>query len=145
MDGQRFDALARKVAAGANPAGAVPVGSRDAVAGCRRDRREGCAMTTKRSLIAIVLAVAVGLGLLGLGSHGTAAAAPTTRPAETLCAVQGGAFIELGGLAYVCLLPGPGDDGQIRAAAGVCEGAYRGSLFVAVENAAYVCVLPAPA
>ena len=102
-------------------------------------------MTTKRSLVATVLAVAVGLGLLGLGSRSAAAAPPTTRPAEAVCEAGGGTFADPGGQAYVCVA-GPGEAfraGQVRAASQVCEAAYRGALFVSVGNTAYACVVPA--
>ena len=100
----------------------------------------------KRIVVAIALAVAVGLGLLGLGSHSTAAAPPTTRPAEALCEAHGETFIDLGGLAYVCLA-GTGESfgaGQVRAASQVCEAVYQGQFFVATENTIYTCVRPPP-
>jgi hypothetical protein len=54
---------------------------------------------------------------------------------------QGGTFIDLGGLAYVCLLPTGASERDIRQAERTCERA-GGELFVAVGNVAYACVLP---
>ncbi len=54
---------------------------------------------------------------------------------------QGGTFIDLGGLAYVCLLPTGASERDIRKAERTCERA-GGELFVAVGNVAYACVLP---
>ncbi len=61
--------------------------------------------------------------------------------AERQCEKNDGAFIDLGGLAYVCLLPTEASQKDIRQAERTCERA-GGELFVAVGNAAYACVLP---
>ncbi len=61
--------------------------------------------------------------------------------AERLCERNNGTFIDLGGLAYVCLLPTGATDKEIRQAERLCE-RQGGALFVAVGNVAYACVLP---
>ena len=61
--------------------------------------------------------------------------------AERQCEKQDGVFVDLGGLAYVCLLPTGASERDIRKAERTCERA-GGELFVAVGNAAYACVLP---
>ncbi len=64
------------------------------------------------------------------------------KQAERQCEKQqGGTFIDLGGLAYVCLLPTGASEKDIRKAERTCERA-GGELFVAVGNVAYACVLP---
>ncbi|MDP9071574.1 MAG: hypothetical protein M3N68_09910 [Actinomycetota bacterium] len=61
--------------------------------------------------------------------------------AERLCERNDGSFIDLGGLAYVCLLPTGATEKEIRQAERLCE-RQGGDLFVAVGNVAYACVLP---
>ena len=61
--------------------------------------------------------------------------------AERLCERNNGGFIDLGGLAYVCLLPTGATEREIRQAERLCE-RQGGDLFVAVGNVAYACVLP---
>lgn len=61
--------------------------------------------------------------------------------AERLCERNNGVFIDLGGLAYVCLLPTGATENEIRQAERLCE-RQGGDLFVAVGNVAYACVLP---
>lgn len=61
--------------------------------------------------------------------------------AERLCETNNGSFIDLGGLAYVCLLPTGATEPEIRQAEQLCQ-AQGGALFVAVGNVAYACVLP---
>ena len=63
------------------------------------------------------------------------------RQAERQCERNNGAFVNLGGLAYVCLLPTGANEREIRQAERTCERA-GGDLFVAVGNVAYACVLP---
>ncbi len=61
--------------------------------------------------------------------------------AERQCERNDGAFIDLGGLAYVCLLPTEADERDIRQAERLCQ-RQGGALFVAAGNLAYTCVLP---
>ena len=61
--------------------------------------------------------------------------------AERLCERNNGTFIDLGGLAYVCLLPTGATEKEIDRAERLCE-RQGGDLFVAVGNVAYACVLP---
>ncbi len=61
--------------------------------------------------------------------------------AERLCERNNGAFIDLDGLAYVCLLATGASEREIRQAERLCE-RQGGALFVAVGNLAYACVLP---
>lgn len=61
--------------------------------------------------------------------------------AERLCENNHGTFIDLDGLAYVCLLPTGATVKEIRQAQRLCE-RQGGALFVAVGNVAYACVLP---
>ena len=61
--------------------------------------------------------------------------------AERQCEKDDGAFVDLGGLAYVCLLPTAASEMDIRRAERTCERA-GGDLFVAVGNVAYACLLP---
>ena len=63
------------------------------------------------------------------------------RQAERLCERNNGTFIDLGGLAYVCLLPTGASQREIERAERICE-RQGGALFVAVGNVAYACVLP---
>ena len=63
------------------------------------------------------------------------------KQAERLCERNNGTFIDLGGLAYVCLLPTGATEKEIRQAERLCE-RQGGDLFVAVGNVAYACVLP---
>lgn len=92
-------------------------------------------------------------GLMLAGTAGPAAAhhkadhkgGPPARvvkaQAERLCERNNGSFIDLGGLAYVCLLPTGATEKEIRQAERLCE-RQGGDLFVAVGNVAYACVLP---
>ncbi len=61
--------------------------------------------------------------------------------AERLCERNNGAFVDLGGLAYACLLPTGATEKEVRQAERLCE-RQGGDLFVAVGNVAYACVLP---
>ena len=61
--------------------------------------------------------------------------------AERQCEKNDGAFVDLGGLAFVCLLPAEAREKDIRQAERICERA-GGELFVAVGNVAFACVLP---
>ena len=61
--------------------------------------------------------------------------------AERLCERNNGAFIDLDGVAYVCLLATGASEREIRQAERLCE-RQGGALFVAVGNLAYACVLP---
>ena len=63
------------------------------------------------------------------------------KQAERLCEKNNGAFIDLGALVYVCLLPTGANEREIRQAERLCE-KQGGDLFVAVGNVAYACVLP---
>ena len=103
-----------------------------------------------RKRLLVTLAVS---GLLLAGTAGPAAAhhkaghkgGPPAKvvkaQAERLCERNNGTFIDLGGLAYVCLLPTGATDREIRQAERLCE-RQGGALFVAVGNVAYACVLP---
>lgn len=76
------------------------------------------------------------------GHDGGPPARVVTAQAERQCErQQDGTFIDLGGLAYVCLLPTGASERDIRKAERTCERA-GGELFVAVGNVAYACVLP---
>ena len=103
----------------------------------------------RRRLLA-TLAVA---GLMVAGTAGPAAAhhkaghgggppAHVVRgQAERLCERNNGLFVDLGGLAYACVLPTGATEREIRQAERLCE-RQGGALFVAVGNVAYACVLP---
>lgn len=60
--------------------------------------------------------------------------------AERLCEKEGGLFVDLGGIAYACVLPTQASDKDIRKAQALCD--RQGGLFVSVGNVAYACVLP---
>ncbi|MBA2498028.1 MAG: hypothetical protein H0V33_13220 [Acidimicrobiia bacterium] len=60
---------------------------------------------------------------------------------ERNCERNNGAFIDLGGLAFVCLLPTGANEREIRQAERLCQRS-GGALFVAVGNVAFACVLP---
>lgn len=76
------------------------------------------------------------------GHAGGPPSSVVVKQAERQCEKQqGGTFIDLGGLAYVCLLPTGASEKDIRRAERTCERA-GGDLFVAVGNVAYACVLP---
>jgi len=86
------------------------------------------------------------LGMAGLLLAATAGPAladgptPTNTPRQ-ICPTTSGAFIDLGGLANVCLLPTAATEADIRQAELLC--AQRGGqLFLAVGDIAYACVLP---
>ena len=99
----------------------------------------------KRSIFVFSLAAVISLGALSMSTRSATAAPPDFLPAEQLCErSHDGDFVDLGELAYVCLVQGPegANAGQIRAAEAVCENVYNGALFVAVGNRAYACVLP---
>ena len=61
--------------------------------------------------------------------------------AEKLCEKNNGLFVDLGGLAYACVLPTGATQKEIRQAEKLCE-REGGALFVAVGNVAYACLLP---
>ncbi|MDQ3897702.1 MAG: hypothetical protein M3326_10770 [Actinomycetota bacterium] len=76
------------------------------------------------------------------GGHGGGPPAHVVKgQAERLCEKNNGAFIDLGSLAYVCLLPTGATEKEIRKAERLCE-RQGGDLFAAVGNVAYACVLP---
>jgi len=75
------------------------------------------------------------------GHKGGPPAHVVKKQAERLCERNNGAFIDLGGVAYVCLLPTGATEREIRQAERLCE-RQGGDLFVAVGNVAYACVLP---
>ena len=103
-----------------------------------------------RRRLLVTVAVA---GLMLAGAAGPAAAhhksghdggPPVNRvkaQAERVCERNNGSFIDLGGLAYVCLLPTGATEKEVRQAERLCE-RQGGDLFVAVGNVAYACVLP---
>lgn len=66
---------------------------------------------------------------------------PKTAKAERLCERNNGVFIDLDGVAYVCLLATGASEREIRQAERLCQ-RQGGALFVAVGNLAYACVLP---
>ncbi len=82
-----------------------------------------------------------GLMIVGTGAPALAAEADTNAEAGTLCAANNGAFIDLDGLAYVCLLPTAATEPEVDQADVLC-GEHDGVLFVAVGNVAWACVLP---
>jgi len=75
------------------------------------------------------------------GHDGGPPASKVKAQAERLCERNNGSFIDLGGLAYVCLLPTGATEKEVRQAERLCE-RQGGDLFVAVGNVAYACVLP---
>ena len=103
-----------------------------------------------RRRLLVTLAVA---GLMVAGTAGPAAAhhkaghgggppAHVVRgQAERLCERNNGLFVDLGGLAYACVLPTGATEREIRQAERLCE-RQGGALFVAVGNVAYACLLP---
>ena len=103
-----------------------------------------------RKRLLVTLAVS---GLLLAGTAGPAAAhhkaghkgGPPAHvvkaKAERLCEKNNGTFIDLDGLAYVCLLATGASEREIRQAERLCE-RQGGALFVAVGNLASACVLP---
>ncbi len=81
------------------------------------------------------------VGVMLAGASPALAAKPSQNAkAERLCEKEGGLFIDLGGLAYACVLPTAASDGDIRKAQALC--ARQGGLFAAVGNVVYACVLP---
>ncbi|MFN2506491.1 MAG: hypothetical protein ABR540_20145, partial [Acidimicrobiales bacterium] len=84
----------------------------------------------------------IALGVVGLllATLGAPASAKNVD-AQGLCERRNGSFIDLDGLAYVCLLPTAATKGEIRQAGRLCT-ERNGVLYVAVGNAAYACVLP---
>ncbi len=92
-----------------------------------------------RRLIA-TLGVA-GLMLAGAASPALAKKPSSTAKAERMCERNNGTFIDVGGLAYACVLPTGATEREIKQAARQCK-KQGGALFVAVGNVAYACVLP---
>lgn len=102
----------------------------------------------RRTLATLVVA-----GLMIAGTAGPAAAhhksghkgGPPSHKvraqAEKLCERNNGLFVDLGGLAYACVLPTAASEKEIRQAERLCE-KEGGALFVAVGNVAYACLLP---
>jgi len=98
--------------------------------------------------LAILGVVGLMLGIAGpaAGHHNAGhSGGPPDRggnaQAERLCERNNGVFIDLDGLAYVCVLPTAATGNEIRQAARLCE-RQGGVLFVAVGNLVYTCVLP---
>lgn len=75
------------------------------------------------------------------GHSGGPPAHVVNNQAERLCERNNGTFIDLDGVAYVCLLATGASEREIRQAERLCE-RQGGALFVAVGNLAYACVLP---
>jgi len=75
------------------------------------------------------------------GHKGGPPAHVVKKQAERLCERNNGTFIDLDGVAYVCLLPTAATEKKIRQAERLCE-RQGGALFVAAGNVAYACVLP---
>ena len=75
------------------------------------------------------------------GHKGGPPAHVVKKQAERLCERNNGTFVDLGALAYVCLLPTGATEKEIDRAERLCE-RQGGDLFVAVGNVAYACVLP---
>lgn len=61
--------------------------------------------------------------------------------AERLCERNNGGFVDLGALAYACVLPTGATEAEVQQADRLCD-REGGALFVAVGNVAYACVLP---
>ena len=82
-------------------------------------------------------------GLMLAGAAGPALAHKPDKPskAERMCEKNNGTFIDLDGIAYVCLLATGANEREIRQAARECK-KQGGALFVAAGNVAYACVLP---
>ncbi|MCA1672873.1 MAG: hypothetical protein LC799_11960, partial [Actinobacteria bacterium] len=95
-----------------------------------------------RGLPALRRRLLIALGVVGLllATLGAPASAKNVD-AQGLCERRNGSFIDLDGLAYVCLLPTAATKGEIRQAGRLCT-ERNGVLYVAVGNAAYACVLP---
>lgn len=95
------------------------------------------------AMAGMLLAAAAGPALAHhkSGHAGGPPAHVVVKQAERQCERNSGTFIDLGGLAYVCLLPTGASERDIRMAERTCERA-GGDLFVAVGNVAYACVLP---
>ncbi len=94
--------------------------------------------------MAAMLLAATGGPALAHHRSGHAGGPPTDKvvaQAERQCEKQDGVFVDLGDLAYACLLATDANEREIRKAERTCERA-GGELFVAVGNAAYACVLP---
>ncbi len=75
------------------------------------------------------------------GHKGGPPAHVVKKQAERLCERNNGTFIDLDGVAFVCLLPTGATEREIRQAERLCE-RQGGDLFVAVGNVAFACVLP---
>lgn len=82
-----------------------------------------------------------GVMFAGMASPALAKGKPAQNAkAERACEKEGGLFIDLGGIAYACVLPTQASDKDIRKAQALCG--RQGGLFVSVGNVAYACVLP---
>ena len=79
--------------------------------------------------------------LAGMASPALAKGKPAQNAkAERACEKEGGLFIDLGGIAYACVLPTMASDKDIRKAQALCG--RQGGLFASVGNVVYACVLP---
>ena len=81
----------------------------------------------------------VGVMVAGVGPA-LAAKPSQNAKAERACEKDGGLFIDLGGIAYACVLPTQASDKDIRKAQALCG--RQGGLFASVGNVVYACVLP---
>ena len=91
--------------------------------------------------------VMVAAGLIGAAAGPASAVPPTLRPAEALCAAQGGEFSFSGGTARLfCTATSTFSEAQVGAARAICQNAYRG-LFLPPEAGPtefeYSCILGA--
>ncbi len=90
----------------------------------------------KKFAAAAVAALSIG----GAFASAEAAAPSQNAKAERLCEKENGLFVDLGGLAYACVLPTAASENDIRKAQALCG--RQGGLFASVGNVVYACVLP---
>ena len=90
----------------------------------------------KKFAAAAVAALSIG----GAFASAEAAATSQNAKAERLCEKENGLFVDLGGLAYACVLPTAASENDIRKAQALCG--RQGGLFASVGNVVYACVLP---
>ena len=93
-----------------------------------------------------LLAVAVVIAALAAGASSAGAAPPDFGPAQRLCELHGGFFsAPVTGEHYRCRFQHTGtrelSENEVRAARGLCEGAYKGVLFYASHD--YSCMIAA--
>ena len=88
-----------------------------------------------------ILAALCVAGIMIAGAGPALADKPSQNAkAERACEKEGGLFVDLGGIAYACVLPTQASDKDIRKAQRLCD--RQDGVFVSVGNVVFACLLP---